>query len=253
MKKISFTNMTFLVAWVVSASISYAGNVTNPVDVQLSEAASRRDTGAVIGLLPQIEKLWPGQPQTYFETLQKAATILEPGWRANAGVQGALASTFTNALQKQCSSDAELSCLEGKWNLAMVGINMVIESPQPATLSALAQFLGNVRQRRIPNYTNRGSKVPPDARAILDRAGVFNPSSLKSAEDRAAYERAMEQNRRDLHMNDVQSLLWRIDQALTSRLIQACKQLSSSDGKHKALLNEVATSARLTESERQGF
>jgi hypothetical protein len=243
-----------IMAIVASAAIGWAGT-TNPVSARLSEAGSRGDVASIIALLPEVEQLWPREPQGYYEALHTAARTLEPVWRTNPGAQRALNSVFTNALQKSCPSgmEAELSCLEAKWNIAMVSINMIIESGQPATVSALAQYLGEVRQRKIPNYTNRATKQPPAAKAVLDRAGVFDPASLKKAEDRAEYEKVMEENRRELHMNDVQSLLWRIDQALTSRLLQACARFSSSDGKNAAFLDQVASAARLTAAERKGL
>jgi hypothetical protein len=225
---------------------------TNNVYAKLSGMRAVGDVRGIIKLLPEIETLWSADADWYFPSMKEAASALELAAPTNPQARSALLMLFSNAMQKSCSSKNkdQIDCLEAKWNTAMNSISAVGESGQKSILLQLARFVGEVRAQVVSNYTNKVYLHPPAAEAILQKAGVRHPNSLKDPALKEAYEKAIRENDQNAQTERYQSLLSRIDQTISPRLLQFCERFSANEPSNKEFLTQVASAARLTNEER---
>lgn len=184
-----------------------------------------------------VEKLWPSEPNAYFQAAEKLAKILE---------KGALFDLFERVVQKECptNNSQATDCFRHKQKTIIYCMNLEEVRNDKRRLLAIGRFLGEVRARRIPNYEISGTRWP--GQEILTQAGVMEVSSLTNSLLKKAYQRAVDENDRLLRMNDLQLELWQVDGIITHSLLGAALSLS---GRDEEFISKMAATAHLTEEE----
>ena len=149
---LSFVSLAVLVTFIVPIMAS-ANSETNAVYARVVRAAAANDIQDIISALPEIEKLWPNEPVTYFESVEKAASVLRGAVGPNE--KQAAVSLFDSLLAKSCPTNNSQAyvCFKQKKETILYLLKFDgIKDNKPRML-ALARFVGEIRSRMIPNYT----------------------------------------------------------------------------------------------------
>lgn len=247
----STTPLAVLVC-IMLASSSYSDSKVDAANQKIAEALTSGNVQSVIASLPAIEDIWPQSIEQYFRSAESAARFLG-GAGDDLAIQQSLDTLFAEVLAKRCPSDDDLvqatAYFDRKQEVVLYSFNFERMRYQKSHLLAVSRFLGEVRERRIPNYQNRGTSRP--GQDILDEAGVFEASSLTNPVQIQAYEKANIDNIRDMQMNGLQLSLMRADRGVTFTLLGRCAQLRHEGKLDKEFANELANNAHLNEKERE--
>jgi hypothetical protein len=253
---------TLLVACLCCASLPAEEDAKTEHEAQLAAAKkihdsvqkvrAAGDTAAMVKLLPDVEKIWPHDPQLYFVTMQTAAPLFDGPWRESAENRTAFRALYTQTIAKPVPAGPKqaIPCFEAKWQAVLTCTNFVDESHDQALLLDLAYFVGDVRNRRIPNFSSRVEKFPERARAVLERHGVFTREALVDPAALAEYDDALLENERRRVEAELQLMLFRIDGTLGNRLVRYCGELPADSPQRAEFLEKVGKVAHLTEEER---
>jgi hypothetical protein len=242
-------------AFCVWTPAALADAETNNLPAAIVQARTSGDADKILGVLPDVENLWPQQPEAYFQCMKDFASTLRGMSSQNPEAKQALLVVYEHTLQKPCPDDLETAtaCLEPKWAVTMTCLDVVDQNRQKPLVIDLAKFIGEVRSRMIAGYFTTIPKQRPDeAEAILKQAEVKNPNYLTDVKSAGAYERAMEDYQQNLSLtNKLQVTLLKVDRTLSMRLFQLCFHFLSEDPQNAGFLTEVASAAHLTEVEQQ--
>ena len=96
-----------------------------------------------------------------------------------------------------------------KKDVLLSGLNFRDFYDSPRNKKALTDFLAEVKDRKIEGYRQQGTNLP--GLEICLKAGVAFRSQLTNETLRAEYDEAVSINREKLQMNELQLLLFRID------------------------------------------
>ena len=200
---------------------------TNATYVKLRQASN--DVQGVIQALPDVEKLWPNQPETYFKSAKEAAGILAGTVNKTESKQ-AMLILWTNMLQKPLPQDEQKAtgCLELKWNTISIFLNVEEFSGDKARWIDMAKYIGEIRSRTITNYVNQSMSI-----SVLD----LPPEDM---------ERLLEENQRHLATDQLQQTLRIQDRILCFFLIN---HVNNSSGFLSNDLKTIASAAHLNEEE----
>jgi len=110
--------------------------------------------------LPEIEKLWPSEPETYLRYSKQAVSILA-GATNRVLAQSVMLAVWTNVMEKNLPTNELqiLSCIEVKWETIRIYLNQEGFSEDKSRLVDAAKFIGEIRSRIITNYVNQGKKL----------------------------------------------------------------------------------------------
>ena len=227
----------------------FAGTETNGAYTKIEQAAASNDVQGILQTLPEVERLWPQDPATYCRSVKYAAIVLG-GAATNPEAKHALLTLFDKILDKTSPTNNEQAIayfdLKSKTILYYFGFDDVRRDK--SRLIAVAKFVGEVRARMIPNYANRGTKLP--GREILQQAGIRDANSANSITNpvlKNAYEKAVMDNKQDLIMNDLQRSLRSAD--ITFHLAGYCSQFPSSDPQNEKFIQDIISNAKLRDDE----
>ena len=252
MNTFNYTTWLVVLAVLMLATTGYSDATTDAANQKVAKAVASGNVQSVISALPTLEEMWPKAMGEYFQSAEEIARFLNDAGDDPA-VQHAVDSFYTEVLNKRCPEDAGLvqatayfDCKQKIVRYSGQFENMRYNKPH---LLAVSRFLGEVRDRIIPNYENRGTSRP--GLDILNKAGVFEASSLANPVQIQAYEKANEDNIRDMEMNGLQLALFSADSSITFKLLGACQQLRYDGNLDEEFADAVAKNARLTEKERE--
>lgn len=254
MNTFNSTTWVFVLACLVLATTGYSNTKSEVANQKVTEAVASGNVQSVISSLPVLEDMWPQAIGEYFQSAEAMARFLcESG--DDPTVQKALDDLFNEFMAKLCPAGDDLAqaatYFEHKQKL--IGYYYGFEKTRygKPRLEAIARFLGEVRERRIPDYQNRGTARP--GLEILAEAGVFEASLLTNPAQIQAYEKAKTDNIRDMQMNGLQLALSSADWSITRRIQYSFQQFDYRGTFDEAFADEVARIARFTEEERKGM
>jgi hypothetical protein len=225
---------------------SIAGVTTNDVGDGPPSGSEARGRDS-LGTVNDLERLWPNEPSTFFQEAAKCADALSGRAQADGAAKNALLDLFDSAFRKRCPADEKqaIVCFDAKTKMLMCCMNVAEIRRDKSRLLSIAQFLGEVRERKIPEYRDRGTRFPGER--ILWQAGV-DASSLTNPTLRTAYERDMRDNDVNVTMDDLQRTLRQIDWSIAYVLFGNARSVGARDVK---FLDRVADAAHLSEQERK--
>jgi hypothetical protein len=119
-------------------------------------------------------------------------------------------------------------------------------------LRALAGFLGSVRQELIADFVAKPVKMnvtPPDSGAGPRIAGM-DPNAIADTAAREKYKAAILDNRRHAVLNSRQTMLRNLQAEFTQPILDLMRRTAHSDDMGLNLVQQFATTAQLTASER---
>jgi hypothetical protein len=215
-----------------------ADTETNNLQNILTQAQASHDARQIISVLSDAEQLWPDQPEQYFQFMRSAAYILEEASRTNPQARQAALILFTNMLSKPFPSGNAVAanCIDSEYNAALTcAINIVREDGQKSDILVLANFMGEVRSRIVPSYTNKGTLNPP---------GVMDPSPEKVQE-------AIRKNKENIAMDHLQMTVRLADRLLTPYLLSSCSRFPSSNATNVDFIKQISDAAHLSDKERK--
>jgi hypothetical protein len=134
---------------------------TNSTYAKIVQAKTSNTVETVMRVLPEVEKLWPGQPETYFQSAKEAAGVLVGAVR-KSDARNELLNLWTNVLQKPMPAEEKqvITCLEMKWDTILVYLNLEEFRSSKTRWLEIAKFIGEIRSRIIPSYSNRATLNP---------------------------------------------------------------------------------------------
>lgn len=159
--RILLTTISFaLLASCVSVTAALDKAEINPTFAKITKARASNDIETVILCLPDVEKLWPQQPEIYFRSAKEVAGVLT-GAIGKTGSKQALTSMWTNVLDKPLPNDEQkaVTCLELKWQTICLYLNLEEFIGSKSRWVDIAKFIGEIRSRIIPNYKNQGAMI----------------------------------------------------------------------------------------------
>lgn len=241
-----------LIAVVMAPSVAFSSEDADAFAVRFHAAVTAVDTNAVGKALAALEETWKENPELY---LQIALRILKaPHSDAkDEFTANTLTGLCSMVFSKKCpGEDKKLSTAyyNLKSEIALTCFGMDAIRNDKASLIDVADFIGEIRSCRIPDYRNRGTARP--GLDILLQAGISdannahlmtNPVQIK------AYAKAVEDNKQDMLMNDLQLSLFRADRLLSFHLLRACSRLSGSNNIEAGFYDDISRRAKLTNDE----
>jgi hypothetical protein len=248
---------SILVASFVFCGLSTTGraeNKTNSLFDQINIWRASNDVLAIMEALPDIEKLWPNQPEEYLKCMTVVAPCLSYASATNKQSADAMLVVFTNLMKTNYPEDLGMAarCVELQCAAIESSFNSETLRQNKACLLAYAKFLGQIRSLRIPNYSMRGSGTPPGAREIFMREHV--PPSydrLTNDADRQAYTQLVAENAKAQLMDNYQNILLTADNGTKFMLLSYCSYFSASNPTNVDFVREIVQDAHLSEAERQ--
>jgi hypothetical protein len=211
------------------------------------QKASTGDIRGLIDFPPNLEPLWKEDPVAYLEAVKvNVQALIKSG---NPDAKNAALSALPNLIGKTCPADTATAATYIWLKHTTIGsyFNFNEVRTDKKRLLMIADFLGEVRALRIPDYQNGGGPHP--ALMILSNAGVREAENLPTEALKNAYAEAVKKDQEDVKMNKFQRALSSADSDLTSKLIGYGKGFSVKDPAHRPFFQELAKRAKLTEEE----
>lgn len=213
----------------------------------MTRKASTGDIHSLIESLPNLENLWRDDPASYLEAVKiDLQALIKSG---NTEAKNAALAALPNLIDKKSPADTAAATVYIRSKYTTIGsyFNLNEVRADKERLLMIANFLGEVRSLRIPNYQNQGTNLP--GREILAKAGVREAAELPTQEERDAFAAAVKKNEEDMKMNELQGFLFSADSGLTFLLINYAKNFSVKDPANGPFYQEFANIAKLTEDE----
>ncbi len=236
-----------MLSFFTSQTMAQSDNTKRITDTIALEASSG-DIRGLMDTLPELELLWKQDPLAYLTAVKVAAPALRA--TSDAGARKAALDLFANVLEKTAPTETEAAAgyfgLKDKIISAYFDLEEVRSNK--ARLLMVADFLGEIRSRRIPNYKNQGTNAP--GLKILIAAGTMEAKELTNPEQKAAYEKAVEQNKEDMNMNLLQLALFSANGGLAFALIETAKEFPATKAENRDFYEELTKRAKLTPEER---
>lgn len=164
-------------------------------------------------------------------------------------------AVVVDQLRKPCPEklDEAISCFESKQKKIWTYMGEVERGSDKSILLGAAQFLGEIRARRIPNYNYISRSLPDELPEIMVRSKEpsVNPETIKDPEIKKDLDKAWAKWRQDQLTFELQSLLKRLDDQLTPILLRGSAGFAIAGTDTAEVLEEIGSAARLTEDERK--
>lgn len=211
---------TLLIAFTTTA---LAGVETNSTYLKIVQASN--DIQNVISALPDVEKLWPQDPDTYLKTVNQAVHVLS-GSQNNPDAKQALLNLFESMMQKPCPTNEDQigSWVSQKTETALFCFNFSEFQNDKSRWLDIAKFTGEVRSKIIPNYKPKG--------VLLNGIGT-TPEEIA-------------QNDKNVAEDELQAALWQADRMLTFSLLH---RFPSSNPTNADFTQQISDAAHLTPEE----
>ncbi len=213
----------------------------------VTQKASAGDIRGLIDSLPNLEPLWREDPVAYMEAVKvDVQALIKSG---NPDAKNAALSALPKLIAKTCPKDTATAASYIWFKDTTIGsyFNFHEVRADQERLLMIANFLGEVRSLRIPDYQNGGGPHP--ALMILYNANVRVAADLPTEALKKAYADAVQKDKDDVIMNDLQGFLSSADSGLTFHLIGVPQAFSVKDPANRQFYQELAKRAKLTEEE----
>lgn len=213
----------------------------------VTQKASAGDIRGLIDSLPNLEPLWKEDPVAYLEAVKvDVQALIKSG---NPDAKNAALSALPKLIAKTCPKDTATAASYIRFKSTTIGnyFNFHEVRADKERLLMIANFLGEVRSLLIPEYKNGGGPLP--ALMILYNAGVREAADLPTEALKKAYADAVQKDKDDVKINDLQGFLSSADFSLTESLINYGKAFSVKDPANRQFYQELAKRAKLTEEE----
>jgi hypothetical protein len=209
-------------------------NVIGKNEESITQAISPRDVQTAIEIIPDVEKLWPQHPGSYYHLVTKVAGVL--GTNKEPASKQALLSLFTNMIQKPFLTNivSNISCIKQKADVIRDFLNYDEIRSNKLTWIALAAYIGEIRSQIIPNFIKKRIYLNVDA-GLKPTAEEMN--------------KAIEENEQNKSINYLQQTLHSTDSSLTFLLLNNASNFPSSNPTNADFIQEIIASARLTARE----
>jgi hypothetical protein len=215
----------------------------------MTQKAAAHDIRGLIDALPGLELLWKQEPLAYIQAVKASVRVLNTSSDPEAAK--ASLAIFPNIINKTSPPGTEEAYVYfgQKSFIVMNYFNLREVRENRQWLLLVADFISEVRARRIPDYRNKGTKLPE--RKILEAAGVHSIAELPTAALKEAAAQAILQNKEDMKMNGLQNTLFSADSGATSSVITYGKSSSIPKAERKAFHRELGRRAKFTPEEQK--
>ena len=252
MKLIQLISMVSKFSGILMLSSLHAEAQTATAQQQVQKALDSGNAQTVIAALPTLEQMWPDSMEDYFHTAEQVARLFD-NVKDNPNVQQAIHSLYAEVFNKHCPDEADLvqsaSFFDQKSKLVRCLSSFESMRYNKPHLLDVSRFLGEIRDRRIPDYIIISSRIP--GINILKKAGVKTASALTNPAYIQLYNDIVNNPDRAMKMNRLQRTLSYADSDMTGLLLYACRQLRHDGKLDEEFADEVARNAHLTEKERE--
>jgi hypothetical protein len=236
----------------MTSRASAAENTNGPETILAQVRAATNAQQAAL-MSSKLEELWPRHPKAYFEGMGHVTGILSAAPGTDTQSAAALKKAMDKMIQHECPADVSLAtdCINLKREALLRCFNSDNIRNDKSSWLRLAQFVGEIRARRIANYSNRGTSPPEPAYEILRKANVPHPDFLTNVETRRAYDKAMEAGAKVRLMDTFQTELLTTDSVLTYQLLENASHLATPESQRADFVREIASAAKLSAEEKQ--
>ncbi len=212
-----------------------AGGDVDTAYQAVTQAIQSKDAQRVIAAQPEIEKLWPQKPDSYFASVKAAAGTLD-AVAANPAARSAISNLFSSMIEKTTPSPPESAAagLEAKQDAILYFLNFREVREDQTNLLALARYVGTIRGQIIPNF------VP--------RTVYVNPPGLMDATPAQA-QQIIQENEQNQAYNQWQQSLAEANTILTFHLVHNAAHLSAKKPENGGFVKDLSTAAHLTQVE----
>jgi len=235
MKTSSTITVALLASWILSATTS-TGAETNGTYLEVLQASN--NVAAVIQTLPDVEKLWPQNPDAYLKSINQAVRALDSQLNSSGDATQAFANMFVKIMQKSCPTNEADAASWVSQKREMVFFCMVHDQigHDKSNWLAVAQFLGEIRAKKIPNYVNQEMNI-----------SIAAPTPAEQLE----LQKELADNERKKITDNFQSELLQADSTLTFLIQHACPFTQPNQPVDTNFINQVTSAAHLTDAESQ--
>ncbi len=213
--------------------ITASATETNVTYLKILQASN--NVQSVVSALPDVEKLWPQDPDIYLKTVNQAAHVLG-GAQNNPDAKQALQSLFESMMQKPCPTNEwqTRSWTETKCNTILFCLNFDKIRNDKSRWLDIAKFTGEVRSRIIPNYTNKGMTISVIANTPAEKLQL---------------QKEEEENGKNIAVDALQATLRQTDQTLVFFLQDCFTRFPSSNPTNADFIKQISEAAHLTAAE----
>lgn len=216
-----------------------------------AQLLSLSDAGDVQGLvrtLPELELLWNDDPKGYLHAM---STNLQPLVKSKdpAVLKSALAA-LPRVIEKKCPPETERALFYFSAKYGIMGLYLEIETVRsdPNYYLSIADFLTEMRSRKIPNYRNQFEEKTADE--LLRDAGIIsNNKALTEAQKLALSKENSKQKELD-DMDRLQNTIRTLEKGIIDSLIACAPSASLENANKTNFYNNLSTRAQLTEDEK---
>jgi hypothetical protein len=222
---------TFITILLLTLVVNYSqramASETNATYLKILEASN--NVQSVISALPDVEKLWPQDPDTYLKSVSQAAHILGDT-RDNPNAKQSLLNLFDSMMQKSCPTNEEQATtwIKLKQDVVLYCLGPDKFRNNKSSWLEMAKFIGEVRSQIIPNYKTEG---------VLLNGMDVTPEEIA-------------QNQKNMTKDELQARLRQTNNILTFQLLYNCAYLfPSSNPTNVDFSKEIISAAHLTDDE----
>lgn len=190
-----------------------------------------------IAALGDIERLWPDHPDVYFEAVNRASENLSHAETPEA--HSAISNLFSAIIARPCPTNEVLAaqCFKQKCEAILVQLNVNDLRKSKDSWLKVAKFIGEIRERRIPNFTPKTIYINPG-----------NDLGLKGPQ----LEKAVQQNEQNKAINLLQQTLQSCDSKLSFHLLHNLEEIPNGTNDDQ-FVQKVISSAHLNEREQRSL
>lgn len=257
-------------SFIIVTSLAFALSVTLtrgedlPIPKQIEAAQAAGSISNFLAVSKKIESLWPTNAGDYIQYQNQLSGVLQPLCSSNALAKQLLVQQAELTLAKKCPNDISLvgTCFSVKEAIVERVARVTESAPTLRIAQMMAKTVGEVRSAIIPNYhwvfvtANVAPPVFPttplktnEIRVLFSGMGA---DAIKDPVAREAYIKACAENGSNNIQNGLQlDILPQINQAMTSTFLNYSKNVFAHNPDAKNQIADLATSAHLTEEERQ--
>lgn len=213
----------------------FADADTNATYLKIVGASN--DVHEIVQTLPDVEKLWPQEPDAYLKSIDSAAKAL--GERlSDASAKTAFVTIFTNMMSKSCPTNEEqaASWVRLKTEVIFFYVNRDEIKNSKSQWLSIAKFLKEIRSQIIPNY---------DGTSMMYSGVSMNPA------EEAKIQQAITDNKRKQITNEWQAALRESNSTLKFLIKANCFIAQSKNPADTNFLNQISSVAGLTDKEQK--
>jgi hypothetical protein len=216
---------------------------------EVSQLSATRDIRGLMKILPELELLWQEDPLGYLQSVSNTVLALSTSTDPNAAKS--VNAALPRILEKRCPADAKLASFYFGIKSNIIGYSgrCMKASEKEKLLLINADFLSEIRSKRIPNYRNQ--YVEHTSREILDAAGMKQGHDFSEEAQNEALTKAIQHNKENEEMDRLQKTISTLDKGIVDSLIACAPAVSLPKVDKQKFYQELAKRATLTTEEQK--